>query len=373
MFCKHTPYLLALSRELQYKPIVAAGIMSCIDSIEDISSLSQNIIDTFFGEDQSKYEKIISAQSYEWGSAECDWAIKNNITILSSKDCLYPRLLKEISDPPPVIYVKGILDSEPNESLSIVGTRKASRYGTGIVREIIEELSNIGYNPTIFSGLAYGIDYCAHRYALDYKLKTVAILPCGPEKIYPAAHTKIAKEIIENGGAIITDFHRFSEPFKVNFLQRNRIIAGISQATLLAESGYKGGGVITARMASAYDREVFAIPGRASDFYSAGCNSLIEESTARIYISAGKMGSIMGWIPTENSKQTQLHIFKDQDPEKEKILVALNPNLVLEFNTLLHITSLSASTLAQKLIELELDGVITSMHGAKYRITKGKK
>jgi DNA processing protein len=244
----------------------------------------------------------------------------------------------------------------------------STKYGTECCRKIIRELLEYGCSPLIVSGLAYGVDVAAHKAALEFGLKTVAVLPNGLDRIYPTAHHEIAKKISRQG-AILSEFPRSTESLKINFIQRNRLIAALSQATIVVESRTKGGALITAELAQSYSREVFALPGRVSDPISSGCNNLIFRNIANIFSSTKEFILSMGWsVDNKDVINKEKQLFYTGSKEKEKILVALRTNSELSFDEILLITGARIQSLCESLLELELEGYINSLAGKRYSL-----
>lgn len=226
---------------------------------------------------------------------ELEYMDKHGIHICSIGQAGYPELLAHCEDAPLVFFYKGILDINAFPvRLAVVGTRHATPRCQAKVETILTELSRSGHRPAIVSGLAFGIDAAAHRASLANNLKTYAVLGHGLHMIYPASHKKLAERILEAGGALISEFPCNAKVLPTNFLQRNRIIAGMSQATLVAESAEKGGAMTTARLALSYNRDVMAIPGRPDDKWSAGCNRLIKENVAALVENTTDIANILG-------------------------------------------------------------------------------
>ena len=208
----------------------------------------------------------------------------------------YPASLREIAVPPMVLYVRGAYDLWcDREHISLVGTRRASEYGQKITRQIVKDLSKVHPPLTIVSGLAYGVDIRAHEAALDEGLPTVAVLAHGLDTLYPSTHRRIAEEILRDGGAWVSEYPPGVKPYRQAFVARNRIIAGLSAATIVVEAGERSGSLSTASYAFESGREVFACPGRLTDPLSVGCHQLIEGQRAHLYLGATSLGKELGW------------------------------------------------------------------------------
>ena len=301
--------------------------------------------------------------------AEIEQLDKHEIQICTIEDGCYPELLRQCADAPLVFFYKGKLKSSPaNKYLAIVGTRHASSRCEARVTALVEDLVNLGCRPVLVSGLAYGIDASAHRASLKFGLTTLAVLGHGLHMIYPATHKSMARQILETGGAWISEFPCTANIHPSNFLRRNRIIAGLCHATLVAESAIKGGAMATARLAMSYDREVMAFPGRPEDKYSAGCNFLIKENIAALTENATDVAHLLGYpIKKTTLQQTILPNFSD-DEQGNTLIQLLSEKGTLHIDELCQLTQRPSSELADILLQLELEGKIIGLAGKKYSL-----
>ena len=300
---------------------------------------------------------------------EIEFITKNDINVTYFTDDNYPARLVHAQDAPIILYSKGKCNLNASKVISIVGTRHATAYGKHFCETFISDLKDLVKDVVIVSGLAYGIDICAHRAALDNNVSTVAVLAHGLNTIYPSTHRKDAVEMVHNGGAVLTDFLSSDKIHPGNFVARNRIVAGLADCTIVVESAEKGGSLITAGIASSYNRDVFAVPGRANDTYSKGCNKLIRNNSATLITSAEDLVSAMRWETiTPKSDANQMQIFADIAPEEQSIINNLQENQETHINVLCNALSMPMSQLMSTLIELEFKGVITSLPGAKYTL-----
>lgn len=305
-------------------------------------------------------------------SAEEELALmdKHNIHICTFEDHLFPPLLQQCEDAPLVFFYKGTLETDKNATyLAIVGTRRASSRCQAKVESILEEISGMGHSPVIVSGLAFGIDASAHRGSLKCNLRTYAVLGHGLHMIYPAAHKNLAEKILAADGALISEFPCNATVHSTNFLQRNRIVAGLSQATLIAESAEKGGAMATARMALSYARDVMAIPGRPEDIWSVGCNRLIKENVAALVENGTDIANILG-LSCQKQKpiQTSLNLFEDGNGYETTILQTLTDKGELNIDELKLHTRIPISELSATLLKLELEGRVTVLPGKNYGV-----
>lgn len=301
---------------------------------------------------------------------EIQFIEKANIQVLLTDNPIYPSRLKECPDAPLVLYYKGNANLNAEHIISIVGTRHATNYGQEITAKLIEDISYQFPDTLIVSGLAYGIDVCAHRNALSNNLDTVAILAHGLDRIYPAAHRQYAVEMLNHGG-LLTDFPSLTDPDRPNFLKRNRIIAGLSEATIVIESAEKGGSLVTADIAFSYSRDVFAFPGRAGDIYSTGCNNLIKQNKAGLITSANDLIDALGWQKIKKStfKQTEMFFSDSSDsPQTQQVLKLFEANEELNINQMTKLTELSIQELTSILFDLEMDGRIQILPGNMYKL-----
>jgi DNA processing protein len=293
---------------------------------------------------------------------------KNKILPLYIKDEAYPQRLKDCVDAPVMLYYRGNVPLNVEKVISIVGTRNASSYGKEITDKLILDLSKTYPETLIVSGLAYGIDVCAHKAALRTKLPTVGILAHGLDRIYPPSHRNIAVEMVENGG-LLTDFISRTNPDRQNFVKRNRIVAGISDCTIVIESAEKGGALITANIADSYHRDVFAVPGKTTDIYSQGCNTLIKSKRAALVTNAEDVFKEMCWTKENKPPMpVQRSFFVDLTPEEQMVVDILFKTGSMQLNVLCIELDISISKLAALLFELEMKGVVRCLPGGLYRL-----
>lgn len=293
---------------------------------------------------------------------------KNNIRPLFFTSREYPERLTNCIDAPVLLYAKGDADFNREKIVSIVGTRNATEYGLEFCRRFIKELSEQFSDLIIVSGLAYGIDICAHRTALQNGLPTIAVLGHGLDRIYPSAHRKTAIEMLDQG-ALITEFPSGTNPDRHNFVRRNRIVAGMADAVVVIESAEKGGSLITADIADSYYREVFAVPGRTSDALSAGCNRLIAENKAILLQDTKGLIDQLAWLPASIPTQPkQKELFSDLTEEEEKVCNVLNGVESMHVNMLAIELNLPVSELFFSLLELEMKNIVQALPGGVYKL-----
>ncbi|MES2588306.1 MAG: DNA-processing protein DprA [Bacteroidota bacterium] len=278
----------------------------------------------------------------------------------------FPKRLNECVDAPILLFSSGEMDFNVPKVVAIVGTRNASEYGKSICEELIKSFT--GKNILVVSGLAYGIDVFVHQLCVKYKVQTIGVLAHGLDRLYPAIHAKTAREMSENGG-LLTEFLPGTNPDRENFPMRNRIVAGMCDATIVVESGIKGGSLITAELANDYNRDVFAFPGDIHREFSKGCNFLIQKDKAHLITGSKDFFKLMEWEETKVSKKKQMELFNDFDENETKIVQFLLKKPEITFDELLFSTKLSFSNLSSSLLNLEFSGSIKSLPGKRYKLS----
>ena len=306
-------------------------------------------------------------ESIDRAMREVEFAEKHGIEILTPDNSAYPKQLFEVCvDAPLALYHKGNTNLNPTHSLAIVGTRTCTEYGRDMVENIISELAKYFPDLLIVSGLAYGTDINAHRASLDNQLPTVAVLAHGLDRLYPSVHRNTAQRMMQQGG-LLTEYPSFTKMEPSYFLHRNRLIAGIAEATLVVESKERGGALTTARYANEYNLTAMACPGRASDPASVGCNQLIATNRAALVTSAADIVKILGWeVPKENVQVLPSFFDDDLTTEERMELNALKAEPT-HLSALLANTGLSAPTVMAALSELEFRNIVRQLPGAQWR------
>lgn len=302
---------------------------------------------------------------------EEEFVLKHGIRTLFLLDEDYPLLLRELPDAPILLYMLGAANLDASPSIAMVGTRRCTSYGLSFCDSFITDFSAYYPNATIVSGLAFGIDSASHSAALKNNLPTVAVLAHGLDTIYPAQNRQLAKDILAAGGALLSEYPSGTRPFRGNFLQRNRIVAGLSELTFVVESEVKGGAMSTANLAFSYDREVFALPGRHTDIASSGTNMLISRGKARIFTSLASLMSEMGWpMPAlGGARPPEKNLFPELEGDAERIFNWLRDKKAPAAIDEIHMaTGLSVPVLMSTLTELEFEGIIVKLPGARYEV-----
>lgn len=298
---------------------------------------------------------------------ELAYVRKNQLRMHFYLDVEYPRRLKQAEDAPVILYAKGDADLDTGHMVSIVGTRTPTEQGKHLCAELVEGLKEA--NATIVSGLAYGIDIVAHRQALKNGLPTIGCVAHGLDKLYPGDHAATAKEMVKTG-ALVSELPSGSPFAPGNFPARNRVIAGLSDCTIVVESGPKGGSLITADIANSYDREVFAIPGRPSDPRSEGCNALIQQNKAMLINSARDVLTFMEWLPKKRKKApVQAALFADLMPDEQMLVDIMKAKGKVHIDELCALSKWPQGKVAGLLLNLEFSGVVRALPGKLYELS----
>lgn len=305
-----------------------------------------------------------NARQMHAAEAELNFINKNDIQVSTFMDDNYPERLKHCIDGPIVLFQKGKINLKKQRIISVVGTRMITNYGKSFLKEFIADLKK--YNPVIISGLAYGIDVFAHQQAMENNLQTIGVLAHGLDVVYPKIHQNEAKKMQENGG-LITEFWSNTNPDRENFVKRNRIVAGLSEATIVVESAFRGGSLITADIANSYNRDVFAVPGRVTDQFSKGCNQLIKSNKAALITSIKDLEYILNWETKDKKpKAIQKQLFIELQTDEQKIY----DYLLKEGKQSLDLIALYCEFPIQKtvtvLFNLEMKGVVKPLPGKLY-------
>lgn len=315
-----------------------------------------------------------TAEARAKAASEIDFAVREGLDIIPLTAGHYPQRLKQCEDAPPVLFFKGEGDLNPLRTVCIVGTRRCTSYGQDMVRRIVSDLGVMCPKLLVVSGLAYGIDIHAHREALQAGLPTVAVLAHGLDRLYPSAHRDTAHRMLEQGGLITENFSG-TVPDRLHFLTRNRIVAGMSDVTIVIESAHHGGALATARLARGYNRPVAAVPGRVGDECSEGCNNLIRDQKARLITSAEDLLLLMNW--TSDARQDSLRkagverqLFPDLSVDERSVADWLAEHGDTQINTLSAALQKPVGQLSATLFSLEMKGVVKPLAGGVYHLIK---
>ena len=303
---------------------------------------------------------------------ELEFCRNNNIRVLCLGDDNYPKRLEDCADAPLVMYYKGNANLNQSRVINIIGTRHCTTYGADFIRRFIHDLKALCPEVLVVSGLAYGVDINAHQQALAVGYETVGVVAHGLDYLYPAAHKDVAREMVNHGG-LLTEFMTCTNADKGNFVRRNRIVAGMSDACILIESAAHGGGMITAGIAFDYGREVFALPGRVGDHFSEGCNNAIRENKAMLLTSVEDFVKTMGWeddaLRIEAQKKgIERQLFPDLSPEQQRIVDVLTKSNDLQLNQLSVKTGIPIGDITSILFQMEMMGVVKPKAGGNYHL-----
>lgn len=358
-------YTLALLRTPSLGDISIKKLIGKVGSAQAVFKERKSTLAKIDGIGLVRLKSFNPSRQLDEAEEEMRFIEDNKIDCYYFQDKHYPEKLKHCIDGPIILFGRGNIDLVGKRIISIVGTRKITSYGRAFCHELIEELAPL--NPVIVSGLAYGVDICSHRKALGLGLQTVACLAHGLNQIYPKSHEKYAKKIEENGG-FLTEFWSSDTFDRNNFLRRNRVIAGLSEATIVIESAEKGGSLVTADIANSYNREVFAVPGRATDSQSRGCNDLIKYQKAHVLTNAADIVYHLGWEINEIKKPQQTQLFVELD-EQEKVIFEFLKDKEKELLDIIALEcNLPVFKTASILMNMELKGVVRPLPGKLFQL-----
>ena len=362
--------MLALSRVQVPQLALIRELIDSVGSAKELLENATNIGDIVPGATPRLRQLLCDRSLVELAEKEMEFIASKGIKLICFGDEAYPCRLAECADAPLVLHSLGNADLNARHIVSIVGTRHATEYGKALCENFVADLARFAPGTLIVSGLAYGIDVCAHRAALKAGLPTIGVLAHGLDRIYPGAHRATAKQMLENGG-LLTEFMSGTEPFPSNFLQRNRIVAGMADATVVVESASKGGSLITASLALGYDRDCFAFPGRVNDQYSQGCNELVSRNRAALITSAYDFVEAMNWDVATAKKSAgdlQAELFPELSPEETAVMTALRDSSDgLQVNQMVVQLNIPINKLLPLLFEMEMKGLVKAVAGGCYR------
>ena len=359
-------YRIALSNLPGIGDITARKLLEHLGSAEAIFNEPYRDLLRISGIGSTLAGSIKKSETIEKAKREIEFIQRHNINTAFFTDPEYPQRLNECPDSPIIIYYKGDLHHKSQKIISIIGTRNATTRGKDICSSLITALALKYPDLVVISGLAYGIDITAHKASLKSGIPTIGVLAHGFNTLYPSVHTRVAKDMIKDGG-LITDFLSDVPPERNNFLKRNRIIAGMSDATIVIESGITGGAMVTADIASSYSRELFAVPGFPGEKYSAGCNLLIKSNRASLVDKPEDIEYYMGW-QCRDPKEIQPRLFNDCTPLELEILNALASNEKMSADNISELVKIPLYRLSSALLSLEFSGHIRSIPGNYYQL-----
>lgn len=347
-------------------PALAKSLIGHFGDTEAIFKASKSRLLHVPGFGEKRIDMLDFSTALARAEEELKFIERNDIGIIFYTDPAYPKRLKNCADGPVLLYSKGTIDLNKRHVVSIVGTRNATEYGRQLCRQLIEELQQ--YDVLVVSGLALGIDTAAHKESMRQGLQTVGVLGHGLDRIYPYQNRSTAEKMLENGG-LLTEFPMGTTPDRENFPQRNRIVAGLADATIVIEASIKGGALITAEIANSYNRDVFAFPGRIDDEFSEGCNFLIRNNKASLLTCAADLAYSLGWEEGNGVKvmREQLALPMDLTEDERLIFNVIHQHKSpLAIDDLTIKTNMPMSQLAINLLNMEMQGYIRSLPGKTY-------
>ena len=364
---------IALTRISYFSLAELLELFRRVGSAEEIVAHSQHIRD-LLPEASDRLTQAFTdiGQALRYAESELRTAESMGVRPLVMGDDDYPSRLLECADAPLVLYYQGSASLNQKRVVSIVGTRRCTPYGQDLVRRFMSELRSLCPQVLVVSGLAYGIDICAHREALAQGYDTVGVVAHGLDDLYPPSHRPTADQMLKQGG-LLTEFPTCTRPDRLNFVRRNRIVAGLSDATLLVESAIRGGGLITTRIANDYGRDVFAFPGAVGAPYSEGCNDLIRRQGAGLITSAKHFVEAMGWqndaqLSEAQAQGIERQLFPELTADEQRVVAVLQRKNDLQINILSVQSGIAVGSLTALLFSLEMKGVVRTMAGGTYHL-----
>lgn len=361
-------YRVAFSMLRGINPVSARAILQRVHTEEEFFTMPQSQLQVVMETKSPLFDRQYRDNLLLRAENELTFNDSNRIRELYFTDDNYPHMLQECSDAPVLIYALGDCDYNNSHVVSIVGTRHATGYGVNFVNNLVTDLAGKIDNLIIVSGLAYGIDIAAHRAAVNAGVATIGVVAHGLSTIYPSGHRNDAARMIKAGGMLLSEYPHDAAIHKGNFLARNRIVAGIAECVVVAESAAKGGALVTARIASEYSRDVFALPGRTSDLYSQGCNGLIARNVAHLVSGADDMIEVMGW-ETKTADGAQQSLFPELSSEEAMVVDYLREKGDARLNNISVDTGLPIPRLMPVMVNLEFKGVVITFPGGSYRLS----
>ncbi len=363
-------YAIALTQVPGIGTVWARNLLNVMGSATDVFERRKELTKYMPGITPRVIQALDCPEAVARAEKEYLFAEKNHIDCLTINDPEYPQRLKECDDAPTMLFFKGKTNLNAQRVISIVGTRKATDYGKQLCSQFLKQLKEAYPDVLVVSGLAYGIDIHSHRSALENQLPTVGVLAHGLDRIYPHVHRKTAVEMLSDGG-LLTEYLTETNPDRFNFVARNRIVAGISDATIVIESAAKGGSLITADIAGSYHRDCYAFPGRTTDESSQGCNRLIRDNKAALIESAEDFIEQMGWGTGKSKakeKVVQRSFFPDLSEEEQLIVSVLEKEGSVQINNLVVSTDIPIYKMSSLLFELEMKGIVKVLAGGVYQL-----
>lgn len=359
-------YALALGIVDGIGSVTSRTLIEHVGSFRDIFSLSAKDMRNIPGCTSATAEALRSFSAWRTVEDMLEEVRLSGVNPILWTDDAFPSRLRQCADGPVLLYARGSTDFNQRRVLAVVGTRIPSRYGLDVCDQFVRELQP--FRPLIVSGLAYGVDICAHRTAIQCGLTGVVCLAHGLNHLYPQDHRATAEKVLHCGGAWLSEYLPETPAERENFPKRNRLIAGMADAVLVIESGLKGGSMITARLGFSYSRDVFAIPGRITESKSAGCNYLIRENIAALAESPARLAQMLGWTAGEQLS-LESELFGNLNPEEKGLLQVLQGG-TRSFDELTELTSIKPGALSMVLLELEMKQMVMALPGKQYELKR---
>lgn len=340
-------------------------LISQLDTVEEFFTMSKRELSHLQGINKTFVQQLDRQKALDAAAEYAHYFDSKKEEIFFFKDMDFPQKLNQCDDAPVLLFGKGKLSMNIHRMVAVVGTRNASDYGKKLCEELL--LSFVGKNICVVSGLAYGIDIYVHELCLKYNIPTIGVLGHGLDRIYPAVHKKTAHQMLENGG-LLSEFLPFTKPDRENFPMRNRIVAGMCDATIVIESGSKGGSLITAELANDYQRDVFAFPGDVTREFSKGCNSLIQRNKAHLICNSKEFFHLMNWDEKPKPVIQQRQLFVELSKEEDLIYNILKENKEIQIDLIAQKSKLPISKTSVALLNLEFMALVKSLPGQKFML-----
>ncbi len=360
------PYQIALTQINGVGVVLAKNLISYCGSASAVFKTKKSTLLKIPDIGEFTASSIVAFRDFKRAEEEVNYIEKNKIKPLFYASPDYPYRLRSIIDCPVLIYQIGEVDLNAEKIIGIVGTRTPTDYGKHFCEQLLEDLNGTGC--IVISGMAYGIDICAHKAALKFHLPTVGILAHGLDRLYPAVHQKYVNSMLLNNGGLVTEFISNTNPDRENFPRRNRIVAGLCDAVIVVETALRGGSMITAELAWQYDRNLLALPGRIGDEKSAGCNFLIKTNKAEMIENSLDLVKSLGWDIASKLPIAQRSLPIDLNTEESMIWTFLKAKNIMAIDEIVILSSLSSSRVALTLLDLEFKGFIKSLPGKRFQL-----
>ena len=358
-------YTIALSLLDGIGPRIAKTLVSQYGEAEAFFNEKKLTNTSIPGFSKKRLKELNKTKALLKADEQVNFILKKGIKTYYFKHDNYPHRLKNCIDAPIILYAKGGFTMNPNRVIAVVGTRQVTNYGKELINQLIMELKPYGIQ--VVSGLAYGVDVFTHKACLKEGVETVGVLGHGLDRLYPSQHQNVASRMVSTNGGLLTEFITGTNPDRENFPKRNRIVAGMTDATVVIESGSKGGSLITANLANDYSRDVFAFPGNITSEFSAGCNSLIANNKAHLITGAQDIVNMLGWNhQLKTTIQTQL--FHDLAPDEKEVVALLKTENEMSIDLLSAKLKKPVSKLSSMLLGLEIQGIVAARPGSKFKL-----